>query len=205
MNNGLMLTISAPSGTGKSTLIGMLIKEYPLFRFSVSCTTRPRRPGEINGEDYYFIDREEFIRLRNKDHFAEWAEVHGNFYGTPRQKVLEALQSGQDLIFDIDVQGAVQLKNSLNMGLFVFIFPPSLKALENRLNARGTENPETILNRIKNAKNEIARSPVFDYWIINDNLQSAYDDLKSIVRAEKLRPFRQPDLPETIIGDIENS
>jgi guanylate kinase len=198
---GVLLTISAPSGTGKSTLINMLTREYPEFGFSVSYTTRLPRPGEVNGKDYFFVDQEEFISLRDKGFFAEWAEVHGNHYGTPGQKVLGALNSGQSLIFDIDVQGAAQLKKNLNTGLFVFIFPPSMKALEQRLVKRGTDDPGTIRKRINNAGQEISRSGLFDFWVVNDSLDEAFEDLKSIVRAEKLKACYSPRLPDKIMGN----
>jgi len=194
-----LLTISAPSGTGKSTLINMLIREYPEFGFSVSYTTRPARAGEVNGKDYFFVDREEFVSLRDKGFFAEWASVHGNYYGTPGQKVVDALNSGRSLIFDIDVQGAAQLKKNLNIGLFVFIFPPSLKSLEQRLLKRGTDDPETIRRRVNNAGHEISQSRLFDFWIVNDKLEKAFDDLRSIVRAEKLKSSHSPDLPDMVL------
>lgn len=194
-----MLTISAPSGTGKSTLINMLIREYPEFGFSVSYTTRPARAGEVNGKDYFFVDPEEFVSLRDRGFFAEWANVHGNYYGTPGQKVVDALSSGRSLIFDIDVQGAAQLKKNLNIGLFVFIFPPSLKSLEQRLLKRGTDDPETIRRRVNNAGHEISQSRLFDFWIVNHKLEKAFDDLRSIVRAEKLKSSHSPDLPDMVL------
>ncbi len=204
MPKGVLLTICAPSGTGKSTLINMLIHEQPEFEFSVSCTTRPPRPGEVNGKDYYFVDPDEFISLRDRNFFAEWAKVHDNYYGTPGKEVENALDSGRSLIFDIDVQGALQLKKNMNTGLFVFVFPPSLKALEQRLLKRGTDDPETIRTRIRNAHHEISQSGLFDFWIINDNLETAFNDLKAIVRAEKLRPVYSPRLPGMILkGDTE--
>ncbi|MFP4107923.1 MAG: guanylate kinase [Desulfonatronovibrio sp.] len=200
MTKGILLTISAPSGTGKSTLIKMLTREYPEFGFSISYTTRAPRPGEKNGKDYFFIDAQEFTSLIKQNFFAEWAKVHGNYYGTPRKQVLQAINSGQSLIFDIDVQGASQLKKNLNTGLFVFIFPPSLKILENRLRQRGSEDAETIRQRISNAAQEIRQSSLFDFWIINDDLDTACNELKILIRAEKLRPCYEPDLPQKIIN-----
>ncbi len=200
MPKGVLLTISAPSGTGKSTLINMLIREQPEFGFSVSYTTRKPRKGEISGKDYFFVSPEEFTRLIDQDFFAEWARVHGNYYGTPGPKVLDALNAGQSLVFDIDVQGAAQLKMNLKTGLFVFIFPPSLKILEQRLRKRGTDNPETIRTRIKNAEQEILKSSLFDYWIVNHELRTAFNDLKSIIRAERLRSVNFPGLPGRILN-----
>jgi guanylate kinase len=202
MIKGVLLTICAPSGTGKSTLINMLIREQPQFGFSVSYTTRPPRPREVHGKDYFFVDQQEFASLREKDFFAEWARVHDNYYGTPKKKILDALQAGKSLIFDIDVQGAVQLKKNLDTGVFVFIFPPSLKALEKRLLKRGTDDPRTIRTRMQNAEREISQSSLFDFWIVNDDLETAFNDLKSIIRAEKLRPVYCEHLPQSLLkGD----
>jgi guanylate kinase len=202
MVKGILLTICAPSGTGKSTLINMLIKEQPQFGFSVSYTTRPPRPREVHGKDYFFVDQQEFALLREKDFFAEWAKVHDNYYGTPKKEILKALQAGKSLIFDIDVQGAAQLKKNLDTGVFVFIFPPSLKALEKRLRKRGTDDPRTIRTRMRNAEREISQSGFFDFWIVNDNLETAFSDLKSIIRAEKLRPSYSENLPQSVLkGD----
>lgn len=202
MTKGLLLIISAPSGAGKSTLINMLIREYPWFGFSISYTTRPPRPGEVNGRDYYFVDHEQFISLKKENFFAEWAEVHGNYYGTPARMVIDSVNAGQSLIFDIDVQGAAQLKDNLNMGVSVFILPPSLQQLEQRLVKRGSDSRETIDKRLINARQEITESRTFDYWLVNDNLQKAFNDLKAIVRCQMLRPFHNPELPGKI---LENS
>jgi len=187
-SDGLLLVISAPSGTGKSTLISMLKKDFPDFKFSVSYTTRSPRPGEVHGQDYFFVSKDEFLRLKENNFFAEYALVHNHYYGTPRETTLKALEQGQNLIFDIDVQGAMQLKQNMGLGCYVFIFPPSFKALEERLLKRGTDDPETIARRLENAKNEINQSHFFDYWLVNDDLHQAYSELRSIVVAEKLRP-----------------
>lgn len=189
--SGMMLVISAPSGTGKSTLIRRLTREFQSFSFSVSCTTRPPRPGEVNGREYHFLNKDEFKRRRDHDFFAEWAEVHGNFYGTPRQITLDLLHQGRDVIFDIDVQGARQLKASMEQGCYVFIFPPSRHALEKRLTSRGTDSPETIARRLAGARQEIADSGWFDHWIINEDLGMAYDHLRAVYLAEKTRPNYQ--------------
>lgn len=202
MVKGVLLTICAPSGTGKSTLINMLIREQPQFGFSVSYTTRPPRPHEVHGKDYFFVNQQEFTSLREKDFFAEWARVHDNYYGTPKKEILNALQAGKSLIFDIDVQGAVQLKKNLDTGVFVFIFPPSLKALEKRLLKRGTDDSRTISTRMRNAEREISQSSLFDFWVVNDDLETAFSDLKSIIRAEKLRPEYSEHLPRSVLkGD----
>jgi guanylate kinase len=186
--NGLLLVISAPSGTGKSTLISMLRKDFPDLQFSVSYTTRKPRPGEVHGQDYFFVSEDEFLRLKEKNFFAEYALVHNHFYGTPKEMTLKALEQGQDLIFDIDVQGARQLQQNLGLGCYVFIFPPSIEALKERLQKRGTDDQKTIAKRLENARSEMSQSHFFDYWIINDDLNKAYAELRSIVVAEKLRP-----------------
>lgn len=190
-NAGLMLVICAPSGTGKSTLIRRLTKEFPTFAFSISCTTRAPRAGEVDGREYHFLTTDEFMARRDSGYFAEWAEVHGNFYGTPKQATEDLLAAGRDLIFDIDVQGAAQLKASMSRGSFVFIFPPSRTALEQRLTGRGTDSPETIARRLAGAKAEIEASSWFDHWIVNDDLDRAHAQLRAVYLAEKTRPAHQ--------------
>ena len=188
---GMMLVISAPSGTGKSTLIRRLTAEFSAFAFSVSCTTRAPRPGEVDGREYHFLTREEFEARRGKGFFAEWAEVHGNLYGTPRQTTADLLSAGRDVIFDIDVQGARQLKASMGQGCYVFIFPPSRETLERRLTGRGTDSAEVVARRLAAAQGEVGDSHWFDHWIVNDDLQQAYDRLRAVYLAEKTRPVYQ--------------
>lgn len=182
--SGLCLVVCAPSGGGKTTLLRKLRAEYPNLQFSVSCTTRAPRPGEVHGQDYYFLSEEEFISRRDAGDFAEWAEVHGRLYGTPLSWVKDELAAGYDLLFDIDVQGAAQLKAHLaKEAVFVFIAPPSLAALEARLRGRGTDDEETIARRISNAAREIAEAPWFDFILENDDLDRAYDLLRAIYLA----------------------
>lgn len=195
---GLPLVVCAPSGTGKTTLIKRLREEFPL-RFSVSCTTRSPRAGEVNGRDYVFLDREAFLAKRRAGHFAEWAEVHGNFYGTPLQPVLERLREGEDMLFDIDVQGAAQLALSLPEARFVFILPPSLDVLARRLRDRGTDSEEAISLRLANARTEIRGCHWFDAWIVNDHLDQSYAELRAFYLAAALRPSLQPGLARSIL------
>lgn len=202
-NAGLMLVICAPSGAGKSTLIRRLTKEFPTFAFSISCTTRAPRAGEADGREYHFLTADEFLARRDAGYFAEWAEVHGNFYGTPKQATEDLLAAGRDLIFDIDVQGAAQIKASMGRGSFVFIFPPSRDVLEQRLTGRGTDNPETIARRLAGAKAEIAASAGFDHWIVNDDLDHAYAQLRAVYLAEKTRPAHQAAWRKTVAAQWE--
>jgi len=200
---GMMLVISAPSGTGKSTLIRRLTSEFEGFAFSVSCTTRAPRPGEVDGREYHFLTQEEFLSRRERGFFAEWAEVHGNFYGTPRQAAADLMAAGRDVIFDIDVQGARQLRESMNQGCYVFVFPPSRAALEKRLTGRGTDSSETIARRLANARQEIGDSAWFDHWIVNDDLSLAYDQLRAVYLAEKTRPSYQDAWRRTVCQQWE--
>ena len=179
--SGLCLVVCAPSGGGKTTLLRKLRAEYPNLQFSVSCTTRAPRPGEVHGQDYYFLSEAEFMARRDAGDFAEWAEVHGRLYGTPLSWVKDELAAGYDLLFDIDVQGAAQLKAHLaKESVFVFIVPPSLADLEARLRGRGTDDEETIARRISNAAREIAEAPWFDFILENKDLDKAYDLLRAI-------------------------
>lgn len=198
---GLSLIVCAPSGAGKTTLIGRLREEFPL-QFSVSCTTRVPRAGEVDGRDYHFLSREEFIAQRDSGLFAEWAEVHGNFYGTPLKPLRERLACGEDMLFDIDVQGAAQLALTLPESRFVFIFPPSLKELEARLRKRGADSEESILLRLANARNEIRQSHWFDAWIINDDLDKAYDELRAFYLSSTLGPALRPDVIHSILNGV---
>ncbi|MDR2573225.1 MAG: guanylate kinase [Desulfovibrio sp.] len=198
---GLALVISAPSGAGKTTLVARLRAEFPDFGYSVSCTTRQSRRGEVDGSDYIFLSREEFERLRALDHFAEWAEVHGNLYGTPLAPVKRMLKEGRDVIFDIDVQGAQQLKLTLPAAVFVFILPPDIPRLEQRLRQRGLDDEAAIEHRLTNARVEMAKSGWYDALVVNDELEAAYDALRAVYLAGTLVPARNPGLVENILGE----
>ena len=197
--NGVVLVVCAPSGAGKTTLIKRLTTEFPDLGFSVSCTTRPPRAGEQDGVDYHFLSREDFIARRKEGYFAEWAEVHGNFYGTPLAPTLQKLQEGRDLLFDIDVQGAAQLRLTIPDGLYAFILPPSLRVLEERLRKRGTDDEEVIARRLANAVREIQEAHWFNAWIVNDDLERAYDEFRAAYVAYTLEPKRRPLLLRRIL------
>ena len=199
--NGIVLVVCAPSGAGKTTLVKKLLEEFPHFGYSVSYTTRKARPGEEDGKDYCFVREDEFLALRDQGFFAEWALVHDNYYGTPLTPTVEMLHKGRDVIFDIDVQGAAQLRLTLPQGLYVFILPPSIPVLEERLRKRGSESEPTMLRRLSNALHEMRQAHWFDTWIVNDDLDLAYDQLRAAYIAATLEPQHRPLLLRSILGD----
>ena len=193
--SGLMLVISSPSGAGKSTIARHLLDNVDNFRLSVSVTTRARRPSEIEGVHYRFVSVREFERLRDSDSLLEWAEVHGNFYGTPREAVEDAMADGQDMLFDIDWQGAQQLQEKMPADVVsIFILPPSMTELQSRLHRRAEDTEEVIQTRLANSRSEIEHWREYDYVVVNDDLNRAFTALKSIVEAERLRRDRRPGL-----------
>lgn len=191
---GFFMVLCAPSGTGKSTLAKMLCAEFANLSFSISATTRPPRDGEVDGRDYHFLTPETFAAWRDGGRLAEWAQVHGHLYGTPLEPLRESLAAGRDVIFDIDVQGAAQLRQSLGAGAYVFVLPPSRAELSQRLSARGTESPESVARRMVAARGELEAAPLFDYWVENVELNAAYADLRAIYLAERRRPRLHPEL-----------
>jgi len=189
---GLMFVLSSPSGAGKTTLSRMLVSETPALQMSVSATTRTKRPGEVDGKDYYFVDQGEFDAMLAKNELLEWATVFGNRYGTPRAPVDAALASGSDVLFDIDWQGTQQLRSrSPNDVVSVFILPPSVAALEQRLHTRAQDSDEVIRGRMKKAGDEMSHFDAYDYIVVNDNIGIAFEAVKSILRAEQLKRDRQ--------------
>jgi guanylate kinase len=189
---GLMFVLSSPSGAGKTTLSRMLVAETPALRMSVSATTRPMRPGEIDGKDYYFVDQPRFDAMIAKGELLEWATVFGNRYGTPRAPVEASLAAGHDVLFDIDWQGTQQLRSrSPNDVVSVFILPPSVAALEQRLHTRAQDSEEVIRGRMKKAGDEMSHFDAYDYIVVNDNIGMAFEAIKSILRAEQLKRERQ--------------
>lgn len=188
---GLLIVCSGPSGAGKGTICNLIRKEFPNIYYSISATTRRPRNGEKNGVDYFFIDKEEFIRLRKKNGFLEWALVYDNFYGTPREVIEKKIKDGEDVILEIDIQGALQIKKHYPQGVFVFILPPSICELKKRIEARGENAPEDIEKRLNCVHKEIAYISEYDYIITNDKLENAVEKLKAIIIAEKCRPQRK--------------
>jgi len=199
MRQGVVLVLCAPSGAGKTTLIKHLRDRYPLLAFSLSCTTRTKRIGEEEGVHYNFITRELFEARRAEGFFAEWAEVHGQLYGTPKESLELALASGIDVLFDIDVQGARQLKETLKYGTFIFILPPSLEVLHARLQGRGTDTDEAIAKRMSIVLQELSQAPWFDVWICNDKLEVAFLRLCEVYEVAKLAPICHPYLLDHIL------
>ncbi|WP_137153995.1 guanylate kinase [Rhizobium sp. FKL33] len=189
---GLMLVISSPSGAGKSTIARNVLEADPTMSMSVSVTTRQRRPSEIEGVHYHFISHKEFERLKQSDSLLEWAEVHGNFYGTPREAAENAMAEGRDMLFDIDWQGAQQLQEKMPADVVsIFILPPTMDELQSRLNRRAEDSAEVIATRLANARAEIAHWREYDYVVVNDDLDRAFTSVKAIVEAERLRRDRR--------------
>lgn len=192
---GLLLILSSPSGAGKSTLTKRLMAWDPSIRFSVSATTRPPRPGEVDGTDYYFRSRPEFETLVAAGQMLEHAEVFGNLYGSPRGPVEAAMAEGRDTVFDIDWQGGQQIKQAMRDDVVsIFILPPSIAELENRLRKRAQDSDEVIAGRMAKSRDEISHWAEYDYVLVNRDLDAAEDELRAIVKAERLRRERQPDL-----------
>ncbi len=184
---GMLVAVSAPSGGGKSTLLGRLLEEVENLRYSISYTTRPPRPGERHGEHYYFVSPDDFERMREHGEFLESAVVHGYFYGTHRKFVESILDRGQDLILDIDVQGAESLATIMPEATRIFIMPPSYEVLCQRLRARGSDDPSVVTHRLRNAGREVRRFREFHYVIINNDFDRALQALICIVKAERER------------------
>jgi guanylate kinase len=181
---GLAVVISAPSGAGKTTIISRLRSIFPNMVYSVSCATRAPRAGEIDGVDYHFMDKERFMNMVSQGRLLEWKEVHGAWYGTPADPVFSALDEGRIVIFDVDVQGAAEVFRAIPDAVGVFIAPPSMRELENRLRSRGSDDESTIIRRMAAAKDEMNHACEFRYLIVNDDLEKAVDEIHRIVMTE---------------------
>jgi len=201
---GLMLVLSSPSGAGKSTIARNLLESDNSLELSVSVTTRPRRGSEIDKVHYHFVSRREFDRLRDSDALLEWAEVHGNFYGTPREPAEAAMAEGRDMLFDIDWQGAAQLSEKMRADIVsVFILPPSMHELKARLKRRAEDTDTAIEARLRNARLEIEHWRDYDYVVVNDDLDRAFASVKAIATAERLRRDRRPGLFDFVSDRLE--
>ena len=188
------VVLSAPSGAGKTTIAKALVEGNEDVVFSVSATTRPARDHEVDGVDYRFLSEPKFRAMIEADEFVEWAQVHGHLYGTSRKALQVALDDGRFLILDIDVQGAMQMRERVPDVVLVFVIPPSADALVERLTERGTEGEDTVARRIENARGELEQASQFDYIVVNDDLEQAIDEVRSIVSAESRRTDRAIDL-----------
>jgi guanylate kinase len=185
--HGSIIVISAPSGAGKSTLVKRLLAALPGLRFSVSYTTRPPRPGEKNGRDYFFVTRERFQRMIAREEFVEWADVFGHLYGTSFRQLRAAQEAGKDILLDIDVQGHRQVRKKLPEAVSIFVLPPSFRELARRLRARHSDTLEVIQRRLGDARQEIRHWPEYDYLVVNDRLPRAVEALRAVVEAARVR------------------
>jgi guanylate kinase len=196
---GLMLVLSSPSGAGKTTLSRRLLELDDNVTLSISVTTRKKRPSEMEGRDYYFIDRRRFDELVERGELLEWAEVFDNYYGTPKKPVMDALAAGRDVLFDIDWQGTQQLRESARPDMAsIFVLPPSIRELERRLHTRAEDDYETIHRRMAKVADELSHWSEYDYVVINDDLETAYSEVKTILTSERLKRERQPGLSDFV-------
>ncbi len=185
--SGHLFIVAAPSGAGKTTLVRLLLEKDPEINVSISSTTRPPRAGESDGREYHFVDVQDFLEMVSRGEFLEWAEVHGNYYGTSKRWIEKEMEAGRDVLLEIDWQGAQQVRKVFPMAIGIFILPPSLDELKSRLSGRGTDSAETIARRFAAARDEMRHVDEFDYVIINDDLQQALGNLSSIVSASRLQ------------------
>lgn len=202
-NEGILLVISGPSGAGKGTLCNAL-KEKIHYGLSISATTRKPRDGEVDGVNYYFLSRKEFEDELKNNGFIEWAEVYGNYYGTPKAPVEKMLRSGQDVILEIDPQGAMNVRKQMPNAVLIFVMPPSYDELASRLHGRGTETEDQIAGRLSCAVGEINTMPSYDYVVVNDDIETATEDILAIISAEKCKTSRNSDLPQQFVSEKEN-
>ena len=187
MRDGFLLVLSGPSGVGKGTVCEALLKKRNDIKYSISATTRKKRAMEIDGENYYFLSLEEFTKKIEEKEFIEYAKVHGNYYGTPKSYVLEKIEEGHIVILEIDVQGALQVKENYPGAVYIFLLPPDLKELRSRIEKRATEDEDTINLRMNNAKDELSYIDKYDYAVINDEIDKTVRKIESIIEAEKLK------------------
>lgn len=204
MNKGGVFVVAGPSGSGKDTLFKELFKRKPEIKFSISSITRPMRVGEVEGEKYNFITREKFLNMLENDELLEYNEYIGNYYGTPKAPVIAAIEKGDDILIEVDVNGAKEICQKLPEAITVFIMPPSYKELKRRLSGRGTETQDLIDKRMKEALNEIARATEFDYIVVNDNIETAVDDIIEVISSSRLTLKRQKNLINGVLSNVES-
>jgi len=202
---GTLFVVSSPSGGGKGTLIRRVLDAVPNLSYSVSYTTRAPRNGEVNGREYFFVNRDTFEKMVSAGEFLEWACVHGNLYGTAKKQVAEETAAGVDIILEVDVQGAASIRGLMLDAVSIFILPPSYEILKTRLIARGTDTPEQLAVRLKNAPDELEQFSCFDYVIINDNVDRAADQLAAIIYGERARCERQEKLVKQVIDNFKSA
>ncbi|EFA90518.1 MAG: guanylate kinase [Peptoniphilus lacrimalis] len=203
MSGGFLLVLSGPSGSGKGTVSQAIMKENKEIIFSTSVTTRTPRPGEVNGENYFFVSKTKFEQMVEKDELLEHAFVHTNYYGTPKQFVFDQIEKGEIVLLEIDVQGALQIKKKYKEAVFIFLIPPTMEELRNRLVKRDTESEEEINTRFKNAFRELDFVGEYDYFVINDKVSQAVIDIENIIAAEKLRVKRHKDIKSEVLKEKE--
>lgn len=188
--SGILFVLSGPSGVGKGTVRKKLFEQDTELQYSISMTTRDMRVGEKEGVDYFYRTREEFEKMVSNNELLEYAQYVNNYYGTPRAYVEETLKKGKDVFLEIEVQGALQVQENFKEGVFIFLFPPSLDELKNRIVSRGTETEDLVINRLKEARNEIEMMHAYDYVVVNDDVNEAVDRIKAIIQSEHLRRER---------------
>lgn len=200
---GILFVVSSPSGGGKGTLIRRTLEAVPELSYSISYTTRAPRSGEVNGREYFFVNRDTFEAMANRNEFLEWACVHGNLYGTAKRQVVQEMAAGVDIVLEVDVQGAASIHELMLDAVSIFILPPSYETLKQRLLARGTDSPEELAVRLKNAPEELRKFSCFDYVIINDDIDRAAHQLAAIISAERARCHRQEKLVKEVIENFK--
>ena len=201
MSAGFLLVLSGPSGSGKGTVSEALMEKYDDISFSTSVTTRTPRPGEVNGENYFFTTREDFEDMVEHEELLEYAFVHTNYYGTPKKFVFDEIEKGEIVLLEIDVQGALQIKERYKEAVFIFLLPPTMDELRNRLVKRDTETEEEINTRFKNAFKELDFVGEYDYFVVNNTVDQAVKDIEDIIAAERLRVKRHKDIKKEVLAE----
>lgn len=203
-DEGILLVVSGPSGAGKGTICNAIREKFPDLQYSVSMTTRDPRKGEVEGESYFFRTNEQFEKLIEEDAFLEYAKVYDHYYGTPKKRALDMISDGKSVLLEIDIQGAMQVKKRYPKGVFIYIVPPSLEILSDRLYGRGTDSEETIQKRLAQITSELAMAHQYDYIIVNDKLEDAVRKTSSILEAERCKLYRNEGQIETIFKQYIN-